>query len=487
MLDTQEKSPEPWLSMKCLSNKRVKIVLVSMLALVVIPAVLFVMMIGPWPVYHDSQYAGSAFFKTTLQRIDQHLVQTEVTDAPGPLQAGWAERDMTPPVGTPMAGFSGRPNEKRCTAVHDPVFSRAIVLSDSHDTVALVGSDLLMTTENLARKVWEKVADATGLTSDSILFTTSHTHSGPGAFAPGLLPEFSYGKYDPGIEERIASAMADAILDAFNAMRPARMAHGMVEAPEFIENRTGMPGKDGSLRYLVLEDDSGQRCYGVRYSAHPTVLPQESLDLSAEYPGALCGRIREKTGAMTVFLGGAVGAMGPVPPEGAPPMEGMRRMGEALADRLLADPAGLAFTSHLDIASIGVPVDLPPMQVRPVSTRWRLSPRLARVVGLPPGGWMQAVRAGDLLFLGLPHDAGGEIALEWARAAAEKGIDLWVSSHCIAYCGYLSPDRYYKSPTNGYDQEYEWRLMNWYGPDQEALYRDLKDHVLDAFFDLKES
>ena len=29
--------------------------------------------------------------------------------------------------------------------------------------------------------------------------------------------------------------------------------------------------------------------------------------------------------------------------------------------------------------------------------------------------------------------------------------------------------------------------MNWYGPDQEALYRDLKAHVLDAFFDLKES
>ncbi len=442
----------------------------------------FVAIIGPWPVYKDSHYESSMFFKTTLQRIDRHLTRTELTDTPGRLQAGWAERDMTPPVGTAMAGFSGRPNEKRCTAIHDPVFSRAIVLSDGRDTVALVGSDMLMTTENLAQKVWEKVAKTTTLTSDTILFTTSHTHCGPGAFAPGLLPEFSYGKYNPEVEEMIASAMAGAIVDAFKAMRPARIAHGAAEESEFIENRTRMPVKDASLRYLVLEDDSGQRCYGVRYSAHPTVLRQESLDLSAEYPGAVCRRIKDKTGAMAVFLGGAVGAMGPVPPKGVTPMEGAQRMGEALADRILADPANLKFASNVDIAAIGVPVDMPPMQVRPLSTQWRLSPWLARVVGLPPGGWIQAVRAGDLVFLGLPHDAGGEIALEWARDAAGKGIDLWVSSHCIAYCGYLSPDRYYLNPANGYDQEYEWRLMNWYGPNQEAMYRALKQHILGAFY-----
>ncbi len=161
--------------MKCLQIKRITIVLFSILAVVMVLAVLFITIIGPWPVYRDSQYAGSAFFKETLQRIDRHLAQTELTDAPGRLQAGWAERDRTPPVGTPMAGFSGRPNEKRYTAVHDPVFSRAIVLSDGRDTVALVGSDLLMTTENLAQKVWAKVSDVTSLTSNTILFTTSHT------------------------------------------------------------------------------------------------------------------------------------------------------------------------------------------------------------------------------------------------------------------------------------------------------------------------
>lgn len=467
--------------MRCLSKKRLKILLLSLFASLTVAIIGFVAIIGPWPAYVDSHYADSAFFQKTLQRIDQHLSHAEVTGSPGHLQAGWAERDMTPPVGTPLAGFAGRPNKKRCTSIHDHVFSRAIALSDGHDVVALVGSDMLMTTSNIAERVWKKVAEQTPLTSDTILFTTSHDHSGPGAFAPGLLPEYSYGKYDPAVEEQIASAMAGAIVDAYKAMKPARIAHGRAEAPDLIANRTGMPGKDGSLKFLVIENDSGQRCYAVRYSAHPTILPEESLELSAEYPGALCARIKEKTGAAAVFLGGAVGAMKPAPPAGDSPMESMKQMGEALAERVLAQTADLAFETNVDIAAMGAAVDMPPMQVRLFSREWRMSPHLAWVVGLPPGGWIQAVRVGDEVFLGLPYDTGGEIAQEWAEDAAKSGVDLWVSSHCVAYCGYLSPDRYYMNPTKGYDQEYEWRTMNWYGPNQEAMYGDLKDHILKAF------
>ena len=38
------------------------------------------------------------------------------------------------------------------------------------------------------------------------------------------------------------------------------------------------------------------------------------------------------------------------------------------------------------------------------------------------------------------------------------------------------------NPTVGHDQDYEWRIMNWYGPNQEAMYRDLKNHILRGLF-----
>jgi hypothetical protein len=154
-------------------------------------------------------------------------------------------------------------------------------------------------------------------------------------------------------------------------------------------------------------------------------------------------------------------------------------MGEALAGRVLDDSAPLAFEEHLDIASLGVSVGMPSLQARPFAPWWRLSPFVSYLAGLPTEGWCQAVRLGDLFLLGLPYDSGGTVAEAWSKEAGEDGLDLWVSSHCVAYCGYLSPDRYYDEIPKGYDQFYEWRLMNWFGPNQEALYHDVAWHAVE--------
>ncbi|MBI1320591.1 MAG: hypothetical protein GC168_16835 [Candidatus Hydrogenedens sp.] len=437
-----------------------------------------VLFVGPWPSYREPAYDNTA----TLARIGAAAAENK-GDAPQRLQAGWAERDITPPIGTPLGGYSDRPNEKRCIGIHDPVYVRAIVLSDGANTVALIGADLLMTTLNIARIVWERVGEKTGLGPNDILFTTTHTHCAPGGFAPGLLADYSLGTYDPAIEELIANALSEAIIEAHANLEPAGIAHGEVDAGEWIYNRTNVEGKDPSLKYAVLKQDDGDTCYAVRYSAHPNTLPEEFLEVSAEYPGVLCDAIKAKTGGMAVLIGGAYGAMGPVTPKEGTPVERMTAMGQGLAERFLTvDFDALEFDTTARVRSLGVTVDMAPMQGRPweEAPDWRFSPLFAHVVGLPPEGWIQGVRVGDIVWLGLPYDSGGAIAPEWASAAAAQGTDLWISSHCIAYCGYLSPDEYYWQDTHGYDQYYEWRLMNWFGPGQEAQYAELKDKVIAA-------
>jgi hypothetical protein len=183
-----------------------------------------------------------------------------------------------------------------------------------------------------------------------------------------------------------------------------------------------------------------------------------------------------------MFIGGAVGAMGPDVAKDREPLQNMEAMGKALAARVTAYDGPFDFQTNVDVQSAGGPVDMPSMQSRPMGAEWRFSPLFAYVVGLPPEGWIHAVRVGNLLFLGLPYDSGGAIAVEWAEQAADRGIDLWVSSHCIAYCGYLNPSEHYWQDPVGYDQNYEWRLMDWFGPDQEAQYRDLKDYLVTELF-----
>lgn len=457
------------------------------IALVAVAITLFagglgVLFVGPWPVYRDSGYRDAAYFDETLDGLSASAKRSTPSDMPERLQAGWAERDITPPIGTPLGGYSDRPNDKRCTGVHDPVFSRALVLSDGEDHAVIVASDILMTTLNLAQRVWARVEADTELTRDHILFTSSHNHCGPGGYMPGLLGEYSAGAYDPAMEDLLVDGMSGAIIDAWQKREAAALAHVVVDEPRWIRNRTNVDGEDSSLRFLVVKTDSGKTCYGVRYSAHPNVMPDTYLEVTAEYPGVVARALAEMTGNDVMFIGGAVGAMGPDLPDEGTDLEKMTRMGEALATRVATYESPLVFKTHVDIQTAGGPVGMPSLQSRPMSANWRFSPLFGDVVGLPPEGWIHGVRAGDLLFLGLPYDSGGVIAAEWAQDLATQGVDLWVSSHCIGYCGYLNPKEFYWQEPVGYDQNYEWRLMDWFGPDQEDQFTELKDHLVSELF-----
>lgn len=456
-------------------------VLIAGVPLALILVLVTLIFVGPWPVYREMPFEESRYYERSLRAIDESLARSAATRAPARLQAGWAVRDMTPPIGTPLAGYAGRPNEKQSTGVHDPIFAKAAVLHDGEDTVAIVALDLLMTTQNLVDRVLVGVAEKTPLTLDSIFFTSTHTHCATGGYMPGLVGSYSAGDYDPALEILIADAMTEAILAAHGDLAPASLAHGTVAAPEFIINRTGMSETDHALDFLVLKKDTGETCHIARYSAHATILPDTFLEVSAEYPGVFCRVLEEKAETTALFLGGAVGAMGPRPLDGATPLEVMEETGAGLAAKILSYDQPLDFETAIDIRSLSAPVYMPAMQARLGMENWRLSPYFAKVLGVPTIGHIQALQLNDLVLLGTSHDTGGEIAVEWVAAATEKhDLRLWVTSHAIAYCGYLVPDEYYWREAQGYDQNYEWRLMNWYGPRQGAYYTALQAHILEA-------
>lgn len=76
--------------------------------------------------------------------------------------------------------------------------------------------------------------------------------------------------------------------------------------------------------------------------------------------------------------------------------------------------------------------------------------------------------------MGVPFDLSGEISADWKRWAERQGIDLWTSSFCAAYCGYLSPDKYYMVEPLGYETGF----MSWCGPDAEAYFTALFQHTV---------
>jgi len=444
-------------------------------------AVCFITIVGPWPTY-KSGFKDKPYYREALAAIEQNGKRSSHGFPIGRFEAGWSSCSITPPTGTPLAGFGdrkGRPS----TGVHDDIFVKALAVSDGKDKAVIVGADMLIVPENVAELVRIRVSEQTTLTANDILFNASHNHSGPGAFAPGFASKAFSGAYDPNIPDFLAGAFTKAIVKACRSLEPAKMMHGSVDAPEYIRNRTRKDGTvESELSYMLVEQQDGDRCFLVSYSAHPTILGADNMQFTGEYPGFLMRRIAEQTGAEAIYLGGAVGSMSPRPPEGKDPFDRCRAMGTALADKVLRAVANTTlFKDKVDVASIGFPIRLPPFQLR-LNENWRVSKFLFPILGVDADGWMHAVRIGDVVLVGTPADYCGEISVDLKSRAQNRVGNLWVLSFNGDYVGYISPDRYYydKDEKGGYG--YERGLMSWIGPDQEAFTVSLIMHMIDTLF-----
>ncbi len=456
-----------------------KKILLGVFVFFVLLAGAFVLFIGPWPAY-TAGFEGTGYFNNDIARIDSAIKRCDVTGTPGPLKAGWGKALITPPPGTPMAGYSAR-NSKPATGVHDDVYVKAVAFSDGVDTAVVVGADMLLVPPNVAGPIREAVAKETGLTANSLFFTASHTHDSVGAFAPGLIATFSFGKYNPAIPPFLVKAFTAAIVDAYKSMAPAKFAHGAIDAHQYIHNRARNAGVDPTLNWMLIEKADGKRCYLSRFSGHPTILDDDVMEISAEYPGYLQRAIESATGATAVYLGGGVGSMSPSAPDAPTPFEKCEAMGNALAKLVLEASQNPAFTDKADVNSVSIPLDLPPFQMRPFSKNWRLSPLSRFITGLDPTGWMSAVRVGDAVFVNAPGDFSGEIAKDWQDWARPRGIDLWVSGFSGAYVGYISPDRYYGDLFDKKGNlEYETGQLSWMGPHMEGFFTALMQRMVTA-------
>lgn len=453
----------------------------SAVALLVL-AVLFVTFVGPWPTYGASDVTREPYFQEVVALIDANVAESTIGAEAGPLRAGWAKEAITPPVGTPLSGFGDRQG-KPSTGVHDELYVRALALGEDNDTVVIVGSDMLIVPNNVADIARADAAAQTPLTPNDILFNASHTHCGPGAWAPGFVGNAFSGAYDESVVTTLGHAFGDAIIAAYNAMEPAEIAHGTIDVPEFIRNRVRDAGTDNQLNYLIAKQSDGDTCYLASYSAHPTVLGGKVMEFSADYPGYLYRYIETQTNEFAMYLGGAVGSMGPRPGVDGDGFAKAQHMGEALAQRILADAEKAAFTNRAEIASVGFPFETPSLQMCPTGRSWRLSPFLIPMLGIDNIAWVQGVRVGDMFFYGTPCDMSGEIAVDMKQWAKGKGVDLWVLSFCGDYIGYVSPQRYYLTADPKGDEAYEMYFMSWFGPNQEPFFTETMEHMVDAMYE----
>lgn len=161
--------------------------------------------------------------------------QSAAPPSPPAIQAGFAERDITPALGMEQHGNYGKEFH---TSFHDPCKVRASVFDDGHKRIALVGIDALMVSRDLVQRARTRIEKAIGIPGAHVLISASHSHSsGPlGGVQPGeydhaneFVRDLAYNHSpaaDPGYLQIVEKAIVDAVTWADRHKKPAQLGFG---------------------------------------------------------------------------------------------------------------------------------------------------------------------------------------------------------------------------------------------------------------------
>ena len=434
-----------------------------LLGLVIVLALIFIRPVDYTPYFLKPYYEQTV---KNLQEVDASLPVVQ----PAPLQVGFGKAPLTPPVGTPLAGYGDR-HGKPSVGVHDSLFVRAFAVKAGDQEFVLVSGDFLVVPIQLADSVMARIEPALGLTRRQILFSATHTHSGPGAWGDTWLEEKFAGKYDPKILHFLTVQLVEAITRAHNDLTPAEAGWGNFHAPALIRNRlVGKKGWTNDLAtFTVFKQNDGDEGVLVSFGAHATVLPVENRLISADYPGYLERKLERRLSGVCAFFAGGVGSHRPAGTGSG--FDRARMIGETLADSVLSRLQTTPLHENVAVLAIGLPVVLPEYCIR-VTDNLRLAPILAKKILKEKFTTFNVMVLGKEMFLGIPAELSGEIGLVLQALANQKGYLLTQTSFNGSYVGYIVPGKYYHL------NSYESRLMSFYGPYMGDYFEELSRRLM---------
>jgi hypothetical protein len=265
--------------------------------------------------------------------------------------------------------------------VHDPIFARALVVTDGTTRVALIGWDLLDAREYAVARVRAAVTVATGIPSAHILVHATHNHSGPKSeMGPESLlkPErvasraAQDGPFYRAWADRLVDSCVDLVRKAEAAKQPATLGLARAWVGDWLFNRRPVrPDQsvrsmlaprdpyvlgdglrfgfvDPTMTIVTLRDGEGRNiCALFHLPMHAVAIYGASPGISGDWPGRVTDLLQQRLGGGAMFLQGCAGDVVPARRGFA----AVEEMATAIADRAVA---AFKVTANLDPRPIGI-------------------------------------------------------------------------------------------------------------------------------------
>ena len=157
------------------------------------------------------------------------MISVVVSTRGGEFSAGAAKSEITPtkwPVDL-VGTFSRRLADR----AWDPLYARALVLSDGHTQIAIVTVDSCYVPRPVFDEAKQRIQRECGIPSARMMMSATHTHSAPAS------RDRREVKADPDYVQQVTQGIVDAVVAAHRNLEPAQLGHAVVSLPEHLHNR----------------------------------------------------------------------------------------------------------------------------------------------------------------------------------------------------------------------------------------------------------
>jgi len=382
--------------------------------------------------------------------------------------AGMAKIDITPDIQSqrvPFAGYFDR-HKKPATSVHDPLFARALVVSDPLGNLfALVSLDLCYVHSEVRDPVVTRLSRL-GFTEHNLMISATHSHSGFGGYDRRWLSKTLFGAFDQRLLDIVVNGIYSAVAQAKASMRPARVDLAFADLKGKNRSRrdpafdVGVGGGKGTqhpdtskyptnrtLTVMNFSTVEGQPIGVVfNFSAHPTILSPKNFAISAEWPGVACDRIEKHLGfgSVSMFLNGSLGDAAPSPDWSTLEAEwkAMDDYGNQMADEVVGLLKASAPMEERPLVGRSTRREFSQLVIRPL-WRMKLTKRMSKIGYARMDQPLQSYRLGSIVFLGVPGEPTTAVGNELIQLCP-KGHRCLVVAPTNGYLGYFVDSEEYE-------------------------------------------
>jgi len=221
------------------------------------------------------------------------------------LKAGFAKVDVTPPLGSPLSGYS---RERISDGILDPIELVALAVNDGENTVLIITADFLGMWETWATEIRDLINQETGVPAEHVYIQCLHPHTSvrigwnpnvrkemiSNRFVDDAYYNILYRKFVDvskmaidNLSEAEMSVAEQETEEKIAFIRRFRMKDGTTKTnpqPNDMEQVVGPIGEaDNTVRLIRFIREGDKDIALVNFSTHPDVIGKTKF--SADWPG----------------------------------------------------------------------------------------------------------------------------------------------------------------------------------------------------------